>query len=163
MANWHVDQNGKRIGPISEDVLMQMVVAGHIHASDMVWAEGMQTWQRADTQGWFPSVPQGTILPQASTGANLFSTAMSPPPSLMVWSILEIFFCCLVTGIVGIVYDSKAKTEFAKGNHAAAQKAYNTGKIWLIVGAIIGGLLTIIYAMVLIASVYKQIHQGSGS
>lgn len=157
MANWHVDQNGKRIGPISQDVLMQMVTAGHIADMDMVWTEGMQTWQRADTQSWFPGVPQGIILPPSAPGTNPFTTtSTAPPPSLMVWSILEIFFCCLITGIVGIVYDSRAKTEYAKGNIAAAQQAFNTGKIWLIVGAIVGGLLAIVYALVLIASIYKQ-------
>jgi hypothetical protein len=140
MANWHLDQNGRRIGPITQDVLMQMVNAGHVSASDLVWTERMQNWQPAGMQSWFPGATPSAMMPQtgpAPGGGGIFSPP-APPPNLLVWAILEIFCCCLITGIIGLVYDSKAKTEYARGNYAGAQDAYNTGKIWLIAGAILG-------------------------
>ena len=157
MANWHVDQSGKRIGPITQDVLMQMVTAGHIKPTDMVWTEGMQAWQRADTQSWFPGGPQGTVLLPSDQSINSFSNYVPPaPPSLMVWSIVEIFCCCLIGGIIGIVYDSNAKTAYARGDYDAAQAAYKTGKMWLIIGAVVGAIFSVIYIFATVATTMNK-------
>ena len=51
----------------------------------------------------------------------------------MLWSILATIFCCLVGGIVSIVYASQANTLKASGNIPAAMRAANSAKIWLMV------------------------------
>lgn len=170
MSNWHLDQNGKRIGPITQDVLLQMVTAGHINPGDLVWTDGMQAWQRADTQSWFPGAQQGTVLPpislvnnQATTQGDAsapgsFNTIPPAPPNLLVFSIVEIFCCCVITGVIGIVYDSKAKTEYLKGNYAAAQSAYDTGKLWLIIGAILGAVGSVLYIILMVVGALNSNH-----
>ena len=54
-------------------------------------------------------------------------------PDLMLWSILATIFCCLVGGIVSIVYASQANTLKASGNIPAAMRAANSAKTWLMV------------------------------
>src|SRR5580658_5298987 len=65
----------------------------------------------------------------------------SEPPSLVGWSIAVLLCCCLPGGIIGLIYGTKAKTEYAKGNYAEARSAYETGKRWLI-GSVIASAIT---------------------
>lgn len=63
-----------------------------------------------------------------------------PPPDYLVWSILVIFCCCLIPGIVGLVYNGKAKEAYALGDYNGAERYSSTTKTWLIVGAVLGAL-----------------------
>ena len=72
----------------------------------------------------------------------------SEPPSLIGSSIAVLLCCCLPGGIIGLVYGTKAKTEYAKGNYAKARSAYQTGKRWLIGSVIVSAITNIIYIAV---------------
>lgn len=115
---------------------MQMVTAGHIGASDMVWTEGMSTWQRAETQSWFVSTPPGAMPQTGYQSTNQYANYRPPQPdSLLVWAILMLV-CCgipgIIGGVIGIVQDSNCKSAYARGDYDAALAAYNTGKKWMI-------------------------------
>jgi type IV pilus assembly protein PilA len=137
MSNWYISRNENRIGPITEDVLKQMVNASQISAADVVWTEGQAEWQRADSFAWFSNAPQiNQEPPNLITPIQQipFSTP-DAPPSLVVWSVLMIVLCGLVGiigGVIGLIKDSNAKSAFGRGDNQAAQKAYRSGKNWLI-------------------------------
>lgn len=59
-------------------------------------------------------------------------------PDLLIWSILATLFCCLVGGIVAIVYSTQANSLKAQGNYPAAMRAANSAKTWLIVSVVTG-------------------------
>jgi GYF domain 2/Interferon-induced transmembrane protein len=152
MENWYVEHGGQRLGPMSMEAVRQMAVSGQIAPADLVWCQGMSTWQRADTQSWFNSAIGSAPPPlPAPQWGNLFkgeAYVETEPPSLIGWSIAVLLCCCLPGGIVGLIYGTKAKTEYAKGNYSAAHSAYETGKNWLIGSSIAGVIINIIYIAV---------------
>lgn len=165
MNNWYVQKGGQRLGPMSLEAIQSMAATGQLAPTDYVWTDGMANWQPASTQPWFPAQAQ-TPVPYAPPQYPYGQTPqfgqpgmpyggqapIAEPPSLTGWAIAVIFLCCLPGGIVGLIYGNKAKTEWAKGNFAGAQSAYNTGKTWLIVSACLGLVITAIYIIAIAAS-----------
>ncbi len=157
MDNWYLEQGGQKVGPMSLEAIQQMASAGKISPTDLVWCQGMANWQRADMQPWYaiasgPPPLSGVLSPApAQKWGNLFKESAynePPPPSLIGWSIAVLLCCCLPGGVVGLVFHSKAQTEYARGNFDAARRAYDTGKNWLIGSAIVGFFFSIIYVWV---------------
>lgn len=64
---WYYAQAGMQFGPVTEEALQQLAVAGRLRPTDLVWRSGMADWQPAgQVRGLFP--------PPGSPGA--------PPPPL---------------------------------------------------------------------------------
>ncbi|MDB5355543.1 MAG: hypothetical protein JWN24_1996 [Phycisphaerales bacterium] len=61
-AQWYFTQNGARQGPVALGQLQQMVAAGHIKPTDLVWQAGMPQW-----------APAGNV-------PVLFGAGAAPPP-----------------------------------------------------------------------------------
>lgn len=167
MNNWYVQKGGQRLGPMSLEAIQSMAATGQLAPTDYVWTDGMANWQPASTQSWFPGQPQmpapyvqppqhpyGQQTPQFGQPGMQFGgqAPIAEPPSLTGWAIAVLLLCCLPGGIVGLIYGNKAKTEWARGNFAAAQSAYNTGKMWLIISACLGLVITVIYIIAIAAS-----------
>ena len=88
-------------------------------------------------------------------------TNVQRPNDLLVWSILSTIFCCIVTGIVAIVYSSKVNTLWAAGDRAGAQDAARKAKTWNLVGlglGLVGFILGLLYWF----AVYKVIEANGG-
>lgn len=75
----------------------------------------------------------------------------------LVLSIITTLCCCLPFGIVGIVYSAKINSAVNSRDWEAAQKAAKTAKIWIIVSAVVGIIVEIIY----VALIYSGV-AGSG-
>ena len=58
----------------------------------------------------------------------------------MVGAVLTTIFCCLIGGIVAIIYAAQVNTKLAQGDIAGAQSASKTAMGWIIANLIIGGL-----------------------
>ena len=58
----------------------------------------------------------------------------------MIPAILTTIFCCLVGGIVSIIYASKVNTRLAQGDIAGAQSASKTALGWIIANVVIGAI-----------------------
>ena len=43
--NWYYASNGQQLGPVPEQQLSQLIAAGTINASSLVWREGLGDWQ----------------------------------------------------------------------------------------------------------------------
>ncbi len=55
-ATWHISRDGARFGPYTWDRMVQMAGSGNIGPGDMVWNEGMDSWQSAaQVQGLMPA------------------------------------------------------------------------------------------------------------
>ena len=63
-------------------------------------------------------------------------SATEKVPNHMVGAILSTLFCCLIGGIVSIVYAAKVNTKLAQGDIEGARAASKTAKIWIIVNMI---------------------------
>jgi len=60
---WYYGQNGVQKGPVSIEVMQQLLHGGHLKRDDLVWKEGMANWVPASTVAeLFPS-PAAPIPP----------------------------------------------------------------------------------------------------
>jgi hypothetical protein len=72
-------------------------------------------------------------------------------PNYLVHSILATLFCCLPTGIVGIVFASQVNTKLTQGDLAGAKKASDNAKLWCFI-SLGGGVLQVLLFFVLVAN-----------
>jgi len=78
---------------------------------------------------------------------------MEPKPdNYLVWSILATLFCCLIPGIVAIVYAAQVDTKWMMGDYAGAREAAKTARTWTLVAFILG--LAGIIAYIIIFAIY---------
>ena len=68
-------------------------------------------------------------------------------PNHMVGAILTTVFCCLIGGIIAIVYASQVNTKLAQGDIAGAQAASKTANGWIIANIVFGLLGGLIYVI----------------
>lgn len=74
------------------------------------------------------------------------------PDNYLVWSILVTLLCCLIGGIVAIVYSSKVDSHWNAGRYDEAIKASTNAKNWCIGSAIVGLIFSVIYCIALVAN-----------
>ena len=157
---WYYGQNGQQKGPVSVEVMQQLVAGGHIKPEDLVWKEGMANWVSAGSlPEFFPTganptggratgtaaqvpgaVPNHATVadyyPQvpADGGAGKATTAM-----VLGISSIPLCFCPLIgigLGIAALIVASKV-TNAPNQGHATA------GKVCGIVGLVLSGLNSI--------------------
>ena len=73
-------------------------------------------------------------------GKSLGANGKPAVPNHMVGAVLTTIFCCLIGGIVAIIYAAQVNTKLAQGDIAGAQSASKTAMGWIIANLIIGGL-----------------------
>jgi hypothetical protein len=143
MANWFLQQGEQRLGPMPLESLQNMVANGQVSPSDLVWTDGMASWQTAGSQPWYfsaapPAAPTGMAFGGYAPSFAPSAPPLEPLPNMTVWSVLVLIFCCLPGGIVGLVQFSKAKKQWAQGDYAGALDTAKSVKTTLIVSAVIG-------------------------
>ena len=73
-------------------------------------------------------------------GKSLGVNGKPAVPNHMVGAVLTTIFCCLIGGIIAIIYAAQVNTKLAQGDIAGAQSASKTAMGWIIANLIIGGL-----------------------
>lgn len=101
-------------------------------------------------RGAAPAAPQANYAaPRANYAAPVNNVVV---PNHMVGAILTTLFCCLIGGIIAIVYASQVNTKLAQGDIAGAQAASRTANGWIIANVIFGLIIPVFYAIVIAAS-----------
>lgn len=96
-----------------------------------------------------PQYQQYAQQPQYAQGPQPGQPGFQPKPdNYLVWAILSTICCCLVTGIISIVYSSKVDGLYAAGQYAEAQAAANSAKKWAIGGAIAAAVIWLLYILI---------------
>jgi hypothetical protein len=72
-------------------------------------------------------------------------------PNHMVGAILTTIFCCLIGGIIAIIYASQVNTKLAQGDIAGAQAASQVANNWIIANVVLGIIGGILYFILCIA------------
>ena len=158
---FYIDKNGQQAGPVEANALPGLGVGPDTY----VWAEGMPDWVFAknvpalaylfESQG-SPYPPQnpnaygqpnyGQPYGQPAYGYQQPQQPQLPcPPTYLVWSIIITLCCCLVGGIVAIVYSTQVESAWRSGDYALALKRSNQAKNWCIWSAVAGVVISIIY------------------
>ncbi|MCM1137330.1 MAG: CD225/dispanin family protein [Duncaniella sp.] len=104
-----------------------------------------QDYNRQYNQGY--GQPYGAFGPGRQTGQPPM------PNNYLIWAIITTICCCIVTGIVAIVYASKVSPAYYSGNYLAAQDASNKAEMWVIISFVLGLIVQPFYALFSLMSV----------
>lgn len=142
MNSYYIQKEAQRIGPISKEVLEQMITGGQVLPTDLYWKKGMGNWEPVSNLG-IEGV-QAHSLPPTPGNQQAFVRS-SPPtvPNYLPWAIVATILCCIPGGIVAIVYSNKANTLAAAGDIASARRSADSARVWLIISVIVGVLASI--------------------
>lgn len=67
------------------------------------------------------------------------------PDTYLVWSVLATILCCLIPGIVAIVYSSSVSSKYYRGDLEGAKRSSRNAQIWVIVSVVTGIIWTTLY------------------
>lgn len=60
------------------------------------------------------------------------------PSTYLIWAVLATVFCCLIPGVVAIVFASQVSTRYAVGDMDGARRASRRAQIWIIISIVLG-------------------------
>jgi len=140
--------DGQTYGPYDVQQLRAMQAEGRVPPTAQLCQEGTTSW-----------LPSGQIL---TGGAPPVPASYPAPvtggftPVSLVGPILVTLFCCLIGGIISIVYASSANTKGAAGDIAGANAAAKASKTWLIVSIVTGLIGVVAYLALGVLSAVAQ-------
>lgn len=76
----------------------------------------------------------------------------------LVWSILSAALCCMVPGIVGVVYSTQVRSKLAVGDYEGARQSAKTAKTWTWAAFGIGLVAQIGWLGLMLASTFLDHH-----
>lgn len=146
--------NGVRLGPMDlERVLSQP----GLNFDTPVWCQGMSDWAKAgdvpeirDRMYMTPPAMPGSVGRDST--ANQVQDTPQPQPipqidnrpmpeSFLGWNIAAALLCCVVTGVVGIIYSAQVSSAYYAGDYAKARRMSANAKGWMIASIIAGVVL----------------------
>lgn len=153
MSEYYILIGTEQQGPLSTEDLR-----GRVTPQTYVWREGLPDWIRA---GDLPElsgllVPEGAVPPPTQG-----QTVGTKPKDYLVESILVTLFCCMVFGILGIVYSVQANSAFSSGNIAAANEFSAKAKQWVTYGFWCGIAVVGVYAILALMGALSSISLSS--
>lgn len=153
MSEYYILIGTEQQGPLSTEDLR-----GRVTPQTYVWREGLPDWIRA---GDLPElsgllVPEGAVPPPTQG-----QTVGTKPKDYLVESILVTLFCCMVFGILGIVYSVQANSAFSSGNITAANEFSAKAKQWVTYGFWCGIAVVAIYALLALMGALSSISLSS--
>lgn len=92
-------------------------------------------------RSFFRRIPplSGFQRPQNLGGATPPPSEREPmPDTYLVWSVLATILCCLIPGVIAIVYSSSVSSKYYSGDIEGAKRASRNAQIWVIVSVVTG-------------------------
>ena len=144
---YYADGNQRR-GPFSLDEIRRFNLA----PNTLVWYKGLAEWtpicQAPLTAPYYVQQtpqygPMGGYRPQNPN-------AVPPKPNTyMALAVLSTIFCCLIFGIISIVYASKVDTLYYAGQYDEAYNASSKAKKWALWSILSSLIIFVAYVAVL--------------
>ncbi len=115
-----------------------------IHCNSEV-AEGVQFCPNCGNPMYSKQQPHQGQYQQYHANGNSYSPAK--PDNNMIWGILCTVLCCIPFGVYSIILASKVNGLYNSGYYDEAQKKADEAKKWAIIGAAVGLVSIILYAL----------------
>ena len=149
MSEYYILNGSEQQGPYTIDQLR-----GRVAPQTYVWREGLADWIQASNLPELSGllVPEGAVPPPTHG-----QTITTKPKDYLVESILVTLFCCMVFGILGIVYSVQANSAFSSGNIVAANEFSTKAKQWVTYGFWCGIAVVGVYLFLLMIGVASGI------
>ncbi len=74
-----------------------------------------------------------------------FSHQEPMPETYLVWSVLATVFCCLIPGIVAIVYSTMVSSKYYAKDYEGARRASEKAQYWIIASVVLGVITAAVY------------------
>ena len=151
--------NGVIKGPMTLDELVRLAPG----PATPVWRQGLDDWCAVSSLPELdgcssapvppvPVIPPNYVAqqaqPQYTNPMNSYSGSVNTPrteqpaeampPTYLAWSIVAMLLCCLVPGIVALIYSTKVSSRFSMGDYAGAKAASENAAMWIIVTVVCG-------------------------
>lgn len=160
---FYIDASNAQQGPIT---IAAMRERGILTPDTMLWCAGMDNWVKASTlvndfsgANIPPVPPRFTHVDNGSNYSSYNSREQQEynrcndepmPKTWLVESILTTIFCCLVTGIIGLVYANKVETLWLRGDREGSRSASKTARTMFWLSVIFACSWVIIYIIYII-------------
>lgn len=101
---------------------------------------------------YIPNTPEtfGGQSPAASI--ELADAQPEMPSTYLVWSVIAAVLCCMIPGIVAIVYSTKVSSRYFARDYEGAKKASEMAQYWIIGSIVLGLILNTIYFPLMLVS-----------
>lgn len=157
--------NGVRLGPLTLDEALALPLDG----ATPVWRTGLPEWTTAARLPEFADKisgstdvppepadvpPAGGYYPSYREPLRSSQEEQRPPmpDTYLPWAIVVTILCCLVTGIISLIYSSKVSALYNQGDYEGARRASSTALTWIWVSVVAGLILTPLGIMLQFAS-----------
>lgn len=147
MRYWLSIGDGKTYGPYDISQMQAYVAEGRINSTSQLCAEGSTTWVAASSV--LPNLVNATPIPQLPLTALTKNAFVQVS---LVGPILTTMCCCLIGGIVSIVYAANANTKGARGDLDGASRDAKSSKTWMTVSIVIGVIVALLYVVAAISN-----------
>lgn len=67
------------------------------------------------------------------------------PPTYLAWSVAATVLCCLIPGIVAIVYSTQVSSKYYARDYEGARKASEHAQYWIIASVVLGVVTAAVY------------------
>lgn len=74
-----------------------------------------------------------------------FNNQEPMPDTYLVWSVLATVLCCLIPGIVAIVYSTMVSSKYYAKDYDGARRASEKAQYWIIASVVLGVITAAIY------------------
>jgi hypothetical protein len=165
---YHVARNNQQLGTFSKEEILSRYNSGAILPTDLVWTDGMATWEPASKVFGAPAAPDGggmlapaTPPPFAPPPITGVATPMTTPPDVkppkpdnyLVWAIITTLLCCLPLGIVAIIFAAQVDGKYHSGDYQGARNASDKARLFSIISAVSGVVVAVVYIIVVVFAV----------
>ncbi|MDF9834010.1 hypothetical protein M2103_002245 [Ereboglobus sp. PH5-5] len=165
---YHIARNNQQLGTFLKDEVIARYNAGAILPTDLVWTDGMATWEPASKVFGAPAAPVPAAPPPVTGVAEPMTTMPSPGlgaagPSMdtrqrpannmtlaVVATVLNVIICNLLglaCSVIAIVMSAQVNKKFDQGDLSGAQSSAKTSKVlgWVAIGLFVFGLVLSIF------------------
>jgi hypothetical protein len=147
---WLAEPGGEPQGPFELAAITAMQREGRLTAHSQVCADGSTMWLPVHQVTGAAPQPLHPSAAPSLPGAD-GSGASRWEPASYVGPILVTIFCCLVGGIISLVYTGQANAKGAAGDIVGADRAKSSARLWLYISLLsslgVGLLWLIVVAM----------------
>ncbi len=92
-----------------------------------------------------PIPPAYSNPPAGATPPPAPMTQEPMPQTYLVWSVLATVLCCLIPGVVAIVYSTMVSSKYYAKDYAGARRASEMAQYWIIASVVLGVITAAIY------------------
>lgn len=101
-------------------------------------AEEAEAAEAEEVAGGYVAPPPPPAPPRIYEPERPEAVRPPKPPTYLAWSIASIVLCCLIPGVIAVIYAAKVTPCYDRGDYEAARKASERAELWLIIAITLG-------------------------